>query len=395
MKTDKKLPILFFLILLMGIPVFAIDYGFELSNKGGIRIRDDADFFSEHRATAWMTIPFDINNRNSLALEGSVYTTKKEEGGYTFYLDLDFLRFSFNPVNTDRLTFHIDAGRLPVRDATGILLNQSVDGADFRMSMPFGNMALFAGYTGLLNARKTGALMTADDYADYVSDKIYALGAQRIIGKFTLHIPELAGSTDLIIEILGQYDMRDIIQSDYSELVNTIYGTISLTGAITNSLYYTLTGGVQGGILDTKTEQYSEIAALGLANLMFFPVINNQFFLEFLYTTAPNKVLTTLLPITFQNAGTIYSMGYENLMKATLGWIFTPFSFLNFDVDAKLFMYPGKQDNVESLYIGTEVNAGVTWEVFSDLRVRFEAGIFLPNEEKIQTLLSLKAIFAL
>ncbi|HQB88722.1 MAG TPA: hypothetical protein PLJ76_06905, partial [Treponemataceae bacterium] len=193
----------------------ATDFGLELKNTGGIEKIEDAEFYTDHKATLWATIPFNNANSNSLAIEGSFYASKPAGvDEFDYYVDVDLFRLSLTAQQNEKGKIIVDAGRFPVADATGILLSQGLDGVEVRGIRSFGNFSFLAGYTGLLNARQEKNLMTTDDVMDILTDDIYALGAKRAVAKVTFQFPELLGGADLIVEALGQYDLREQLDSD-------------------------------------------------------------------------------------------------------------------------------------------------------------------------------------
>jgi len=391
--TTTSLFLLFLMIFL--IPVQAADFGAELDNSAGIQNTGDTDWYTTHKITLWGTVPFDTKNRNSLAFEGSFFAEKPASSDdYTYYVNLDLFRFALTPYATQSAKINLDLGRIPFSDVTGYILNQSLDGVDFRGSWGFGNLSVSAAYTGLLNVRKTGAMMSGDDYADSITDDVYAFGAKRGVGKFTIHLPESLGPVDIIMEGLGQYDLRDQVDGDSEELVHTGYGTLMLTGPITGTVFFTVSGTFQTGVLEAE-EDYSENAMLARARIDAFPMPLHHLYGEVLYTTAEGDFFTTFLPITVQTPGTLYGSGYSNIIKGSLGWGFNPRNFLNFDLSGSVFMYPDEMEGSDGLYSATELNAGLTYKATSDLNLRLNGALLFPKDEDMQYQAELKVVFGL
>ena len=398
MKRIIKYGIAIFLLSLASL-TFAIDTGFELTNKAGWKNTGDADGFTDHKATFWVTVPFNNANTTSLSVEGSLYASKPANDTFKFYADLDLFRFSLVPYAGDGVKISMDAGRIPVSDVTGFILNQNVDGADIHGSFKFGNVNFMAGYTGLLNARKSGALMSVDDYADAaVTNAIYKIGSSRAIGKLTVQLPQLIGKTDLIFEATGQYDMRKYTKSDYDELVNTAYGTLSLSGPVTNILFYSVSGTYQTGTMTEKiTDSSGSInSVLGTVHFDLFPAAGNQMNAQFSYSPGEigNFSVAGFIPITFQQAGTLFTEGNRNLMKASLGWNCNPMKQFNFDVGGKAFMYAKTPEGL-NMYRGTEATGGATIKLTSDVKFRLDSAILFLYKQQIQYQASLKAIITL
>lgn len=378
-----------------GSVLTATDYGLELMNKVGVTKLDEAELFTEHKATLWGTFPFNNENTRSLAVEGSMYASRPADmDEFEYYVDVDLLRFSTTIRNDDSGRILLDIGRFPVSDSTGIILNQGMDGFSMEMVRDFGNLSFFAGYTGLLNARQEETLMTVDDSADSATDDIYAIGARRVVGKAVLHIPEIFGSSDLLIQTMGQYDARDHIDSDAAEIMHTVYGTVMLTGPLNPTLFYTVSGTFQSGILDSD-DTYSLHSILAVGRLDYYPVPATQVYTEILYTSGEDSFFSHFQPITSQDAGTLYAGGYSNIIRGTAGVSYNSMDMLNLDGSIAVFLYPQEVDGFDGLYTATEINVGATFRATSDLRMRGSGALLFPKDEDMTYQAELKVIFNL
>ncbi len=383
------------LVLFAIAPAFSLDWGIELSNEVGLDYAEEAEWYTDNQAALWLTAPLDGENRNSLAIEGRFYGARQAESGdITTYLNLELFRFRFVPVTGSGSEVSIDAGRIRTADVTGYIVNQAIDGAEFNGSFAFGNVAAMVGYTGLLNARKTGALMSQDDYLDMATDDLYAFGAKRLVGKATVQIPQLIGTFDLIVEGTGQYDLRDSLESDTLQTIHTVYGTVSASGPLTPKVYATLSGILQTGILKVD-ENYSENAYLALGRLDWFATPKAKISVEIVYTSAENATFSSFLPITFQEAGALFTEGYGNLFKAQLSGLWNPVDIVNLDLACRAFMFPKEIVSGEGIYRGYEIAGGVTFLIRSDLRLRCEGIMYAPKDEDSRYQASLKAVFDL
>ncbi len=397
MNTISKTGILAALVLLSGLPATAFDFGVELTNTGGLRYVEETSWYTDHKSTLWLTIPLGPDNANELAIEGSAYASKPaEETSFKFFADLDLFRLSLVPVTLPQFRLSLDAGRFPAADITGLILNQTIDGAEFHTSLPYGNFDFLTGYTGLLNIRKSGSLMTSDDYSDAEAamDTAYAFGPARAVGKITFQIPQAFGNSDIIFEVLGQYDLRRFIKADYNEIVDTGYATVSLSGPVYAKLYYSVSGTAQAGILDADTS-YSETSALVSLRFDLYPATGHQLFAGVLFSPGDSEYITGFLPVTFQSAGTMYPGGYGNLLRLSGGWQYNPFPFLNTDIGGKVFIHPKEPVADAGLYDSTELTAGATVKATTDLRFRLDSAVLFPAGKNFRYQASLKAILDL
>jgi hypothetical protein len=170
-----------------------------------------------------------------------------------------------------------------------------------------------------------------------------------------------------------------------------------MSGSITNTLYYSMFGTYQTGVLQTVADgsSYSENSAMGSIRLDMFPGPGNQLFAQFIYTPGQNDFFATYLPITFQSAGTLFDAGYANLMKASAGWSFNPVSAVNLDLTGNVFLRSNTATTGDSVYNSTEILGGATFKATSDLKFRLDTTLLFPNTEQMQYQATLKAILAL
>jgi hypothetical protein len=387
--------------LILSLAVFAagfacaMDYGFELSNKAGYSNSSGNDWFTDHKETLWLAIPFTNNNDNSLSIEGSFYASKPEGSNeYRFFADLDLFRLSLLPVSSGKIKIGMDIGRISVSDISTFVLNQAVDGTEMHFSLPFGNIDLLAGYTGLQNVRTGGALMTEDDQSEAGTNDLWAQGSQRVIGKLTFQFPQLVDGIDILFEGVGQYDLRRYLENDPTSTLDTVYGTLCLNGPITNTLFYNLSGTYQGGQLEID-EKGSVNSVLASIRFDLFPAEGDQMYLQVVYVPDRSSFFDNFRPISFQTAGTLYTAGYTNLTIGSVGWNFNPSTAFNFDILAKTFLLSDSIAGFSGFYQGTEISGGATIKATSDLRFRLDGDIWMPEGENLQYKTSLKAIFAL
>ncbi len=383
--------------LLLAQGAFALDFGFDLSNLAGLNNGEEFDWYTDHKETGWVTVPFNEDGTASLAIEGSLYAAKPVgTDGYTWFADLDLLRVRFVPYSSAGARLGMSVGRLPESDVTGFILGQTVDGVEANGVFSFGNMDFFAGYTGLLNTRKGGSIMTNDDQLDNSdhSDDVYGLGSQHAIGKVTLQVPEAFGSVDVIVEALGEYDMRRFLDSGYTSTADLVFGTLAFSAPLGEMAFGTLSGTWQSGVKEENDALGSSNSILATARVDMFPTAKNQVFGQVIYTPLENDFFDVFTPISYQSLGTLYSRNFSNLLRASAGWNFNPYDWVNLDVGGKVFMVGATNDAYPDFYNGSEFNAGATVKTTSDLKFRLDSYFWVPADGTMELQASLKAIFS-
>ncbi len=393
-----KLVLIAIPLLFCGFSAAAFDYGVEIANTTGTRTSDEFGFFYDHKATLWFSVPFNNAKTTFLAVEGSIFASRPILADeYTVVANLDLLRLSHRLVKDESKTLSIDIGRIPVADVAGLYLNTKADGAEFHGVYGFANIDILAAYTGLLNVRSGSVLMSSDDRAETITEELYAFGSPRFIGKFTLQIPQVLSSMDIVTEVAGQYDLRPLVKSEYAQSIHTIFLTLSANGPVPRvpNLFYTVTGVLENGILEESGTSYSVVSGVTSARLDLYPVASNHLYTEVLFSPANDEIVTEFIPITFQSAGALYGRGYENLIRISAGWNINPIKAFNLSAGAKLFMHQEELFIDAGLYDSTEISVGATIEATSELRFNLSTDLLFPKEEDMQYLVSLKAVFNL
>ncbi len=393
----KTLLFALFLTILLITQAVAFDLGMELNNTVGTKSADDFGLYYDHKATLWVSAPFNNDGTSRLDIEGSILATKPILANeYSLVINLDLLRLSFQLANDSAKSITMDIGRIPVSDTSSLYLDSKADGVQFFGIFGFGNLELFAGYTGLLNVRSGALLMTNDDRAESVTEELYAFGSSRIIGKAAIQIPELLGSSDFIAEATGQFDLRTMLQDNYEQSIHTIFLTLGLNGPLgLKNLFYSLNTVIENGILEDEGTSYSVLSGIATARLDFFPGSINHVYTELLYSPPNNAIFSEFIPVTYKPAGTLYGNGYGNLFRISAGWNINPTRSFNLSTGLKVFINQEELIDNDGLYNATEVSLGATVSATSDLRFQLGTDLLFPNNDDMKYQVALKAILDL
>lgn len=396
MILNKKSIVFIFCFLPYAV-LFSFDYGLELANTVGIKETGDFDWYTNHKETVWSFIPFG-NTENSFSIEGSFYGTKPAfSDDFLYFIDLDLFKFSFLAAKKETYSLAIDAGRIQTSDITGNILNQYIDGGELHITLPFANIDFLAAYTGLLNVRKGTGLISADDYKDAQTQDMYGFGSNRLVSKATMQFPQLIGNVDILFEVLGQYDLKDVVSKAQTETIHTMYNTIGLTGPLHRNIYYSLFTTLQLGIREEiVTEKiYSETSILATGRLDFFLPHKNYLFVKLDFNNANTETLTGFLPITYSTAGSFFTQGLANNTIINTGWNWTPMQQLNTNLNFKVFFANLEKDSEDKPYQGIEAGLGFIYKAFNDLKFHLHGSLFFDENSKMYSNASLKIVFAL
>ena len=229
------------------------------------------------------------------------------------YADLELanVRATLPGVPADQAVSEATLGRYAFAEESGLIFSDRVDGSLVRVDLPEVSVQAAAGYSGLIDGRNTGVLMTADDLAD-VADEDERAGSRRIVTSLGATLPQVAERHDLSSGVVAQWDTRDA--DDAGQVLNTQYLYLAADGAVTGDLYYA--AGLVGSANQrdgTVTEEDSglALAALGEGELFLGPEDNHILTLTTWYGSSDGDTLDAYVPISAD--------GVDNLGPADIG----------------------------------------------------------------------------
>lgn len=226
----KKLLLVLAAVLLAVIPAVASDFGGSLDVTGGAAINDTTTISPTAKVTGWVKIPFDKGSFSAEAFYKFSSSIKDEGTDMTNTADLSLLKISL-PLN-DFISLNI--GRYFFSDVTTSVFAMTSDGINATMSSGLLKFSAYAGYTGLLNA----ASSSLD--ADWTTsgDAIYELGSKYMIMLANVSAPNVLGGNTFSFEGTGALNMNGEAKAGVSDGFSRFYGTVSATGPITTTVYY-------------------------------------------------------------------------------------------------------------------------------------------------------------
>lgn len=407
MNTMKSMLLILAGLVLVAGSAFAFegDFGVTLDTStvvsGGVV---DASADSVYKASIWGELFQATSKGGSLDLvaQGSYrYTADRP-----YIFDLDLLRFTglFSAALGDGTAVELKAGRFNFSDATKLILNQTMDGAQISLLFSGFQVRLAGAYTGFILNPSSSIRISADDQLE-ANDNSEFFGPKRIVAMASL------GSDGFALQALAQFDMRD----GGSETIDTQYLGIVGTPRLTPNLYldYNLTASYGQSTVGSKTTNL--ISALGGFGLRFYAeeLAASRAHATVTYATGFTPVVLLLedfsvedfRPITQPPTGLAFSPRLANLLSLDVGYSFRPF-FKNSStvlsniqplVGARVFfrdpvplLVSGTPADIlvsdlkpgsNALYLGTEIEAGVQARIFSDLGLSVRGGYFLPSAD--------------
>ena len=185
MKSINKLVLA--ALLLLPLPAAAFDGGTQVILSGGAAGNGGGrplDWLLAHQVTnlkvqSWFDLPFNEDSMFGLSGQASIKYAQENSYDSISYInivpDIDLLRYYYNNYS-EKGAFSLSLGRFNVADKTGSIINQKIDGMYAGYSASKIQFGVFAGYTGLLNAKNTLIInSTGKNYwTSLLSNSIYA-----------------------------------------------------------------------------------------------------------------------------------------------------------------------------------------------------------------------------
>lgn len=318
---------------------------------------DDLKLVQNDQISLWTKIPVS-EDRNSYIF-GDVSYSFKYDGQdnvarvYNNILNLNILQGNFLWNLKGNSQLQLKVGRFPISDGTVAIFNQVSDGIFVGFKNSKIDLSVYGGYTGLLNSKSVDMLLLdyytiESNYIEETND-FYTLAPKYIPVALNLKIPFRANS--FILQTWGFLDANGANQ-------NRFYGTVGLNGYISKIFSYDL-------VSSFGTINFENISNLSMLDISghFDKFI---FSLSGKYASGKNGSFSQFIGVTKRSV--IYSKFDTEYSSAILGGVnFATLigNFINlqagFDVVFDAF------EDVQ--YRGVQYNAGVNWNIFSDLRL--------------------------
>ena len=409
MKHKKILVTALLAVFLFPLSVFPVDWDFggAFTNSTGL-VSDAFDSSSELEQINTLTLRFEVSGEAETGVTGNFVAQGRYE--YTddraFLIDADVLRFQgvFPGILGDKSVTEINAGRFYFSDPSGMVLAHTADGASFRFLYPNVRISLAGGYTGLLVNPSSDIRMTNLDKSEEDMDlEDTYWGPKRVFAQAAFTFPGLWWLDSLSLFTLAQFDLRD---DSEGTVVDSQYLGLFTQRRYGQNLYQDLFLIAQAAQYSTPDQE--DRYALGLLFGLNFRYLKeswsgSRFNLRMLATPpdiAADDLLDSIpfgvlgfVPMNEPFLGTSVSPELKALGLVELGYSFRPFMkssseiasriqpsvaargyFRTYSVDVNWI----ETNDSDSVFIGTELEAGLAWRIFSDLGLTLTGAWFLP-----------------
>lgn len=243
----KKLTFFIAVLLVIAFPLSALEAGGSLDVSGGAVMTDDTIIISPSaKLTGYIKVPFSGGN---FSTEGYYKATGSVREDFTPVInsvaDLSLLKLTFGGTS-----FSVNLGRFAFSDVTSSIFSMTSDGANFSVNAGLLKLNGYAGYTGFLNAKNTDM----DVVWDYDADAIYPTGSKYAVFLANISAPNFFGGNTFAIEGIGALNLNGPAESGVSDGLNRYYGTASVSGPVSSSVYYSMSA--TGSVLKSSNTYF-------------------------------------------------------------------------------------------------------------------------------------------
>ncbi|TVR07076.1 MAG: hypothetical protein EA403_00205 [Spirochaetaceae bacterium] len=360
-----------------------------------------SEWYEEARLTQrlktgiWSSGLSQLDHGGSLSFTASAGYTVTDDRAYLFDVDLLRITGRFPQLLGQRSFVQATAGRTRFVDPTGLVLNHVADGGVARLTVPWGRFRLAGAYSGLLLSPSSSIRISQTDYLEQSADSEF-FGPRRIIGLFD------ATFGAATIFTVAQFDLRDDADGDS---IDTQYFGLNVAGRVSDSMFaetvlivstgQTVVGAAEDSLFSfvfgtgvrwfAEERRFSQASARALVATPFLPLEEDI-----------GINISEYRPITEPTLGLVFNPRLSNLILTEATYSIRPFAgpmrsaadSLRLSAALRGFFraYKGDSDYLaamnpdsDALYLGTEVELGLSAVILTDLRLGLRGGAFVPN----------------
>lgn len=397
------------LIVVATASLSAVDYDFGLNLRNSTAFiktpqESSAALSQLDSAAAWFELANPISKDGRVSLSGQMAYEYTNERAYLFNLDYFRLSTWVPGLFGAKSVLELNAGRFQFSDASGYIMNHTADGLKIRFIMPSATLALSGAYTGYLLNPKSNVRMTTSDWSEKNDEEANVFGPSRLIADATLSFGDLGKIQNFSVYAIGQFDMR---KGGTESTINTQYLGITLTRLHGTNLYGNFLFNAEYGQLITPNEDDRQVVGFMTGwNLKYIREDWKGSRFNFTLLAAPPDFSTDLipgievglvgyLPVNQPNLGINVSPQMNSLGLAELTYSIRPFmdsangsaSRLQAEIGGRMYFrtwtvqlnWIETDPASDSFYVGSEIEGGFQWRIFSDVGMGFNGSAFIPS----------------
>ncbi len=396
--------------LLAPVHIFSIEWdaGGTFFNSTGF-VSDETTSDTELEQLNTLSLRFEAYNESESGTNG-LFTAQgryeyTDERAYLFDVDILKLSGTFPGAAGNNSVLEASGGRMFFSDPTGMVLSHNADGASFKLLYPGIRLLFAGGYTGLLLNPSSDIRMTSIDLSEEdieMEDNFF--GPKKMFMQSTVTFPEIWWLNSMSLFGMAVFDLRD---ESEGAVMNTQYLGVQTERSYGKNLYQDLFLILQSAKLTVP--DIEDRNALGLLFGLRLRYLKEDFYasrFQFRLIGAPPDVsiddfvdvpfgVLGFVPLNQPVLGESVSPSLTGLGLAELTYSFRPFYGNDSETAAALQPFVGLRGyfrtysvsvdwidtdpDSDSYFIGTELEAGTLWRIFSDLGMEFKGAYFLPS----------------
>jgi hypothetical protein len=440
-RNTMKRTLLLFALILMATSLVAWDFGGYLDNTTGIAKAPvgtgaTASLVQTTTAAAWLYHSF---GNWSLDTQGSYTFTPS----VPVLLDLDRLVLGglFPAEAGGARSFGIQIGRLKFSDATGYVLNHTLDGLKLDIGWASSSFSAGIGTPALIQKPTSSIVMSRLDVLS-LSDGAVKFAPPRLIATVQFTARGLVAGQDLTLGAVAQEDLRSEAQltpefqtafdPTGGGVMDTQYLSLGLSGGIIQGLFHRTYYTINTGRTLTYVEDVDSVTGFsyrytpilghlaGMELSYYLPqVLNSRIRLGGQFSSGDQDSIdyydgntagksSAFVPISASAFSDVFTLQPGNSSHLAVSYSLRPLSGIGVDVlqtelssvsyfrstagdpdSDELDSGPVSEGSVnastDGVYVGTDINLKVVYQPFSDLRIVLGSGLFLPNAAVMTT----------
>jgi hypothetical protein len=342
----------------------------------GVEDADGVDYSGT--LNPWLSTPLDFSRNGAALYLSAGLTAESAKDNSNFIPELLRSELTF-PISEG---MEIKAGRMRYADPLGFIAGGLFDGAGFSLdTSDIGTFGVGAWYTGLLYKRSAGITMTEKELASYNEELDYGnfadtyFAPSRLLFTLDWDYPNLE-RLKLKTALITQVDTSGVFHSQYLAVKANIP---------VKSFVFDL-----GACLElsqvSEENKVSFAGELGAAWILPTPIRDYlSLTARFSSGMSDNSALAAFTPLTAEGQGYILKAKLSGL--STIRFDYTARLHESFSVRAAstYFIlndsetYKGLPESRDGSALGNEFYGSLVWYPFSDLRLNFGCGAFLPS----------------
>lgn len=376
MKKNIK-SVFVFAILLGTSSVFAYDFSAIITDSTKVDYYNgefkDPLLKQSEKFTGAFSTNLSKDGSSSFVAEASVEHKLEKQFGEAVkttndvILDFTLFKFSTSKRLNKKANLSFNVGRFFYSDLSGIVVAQPNDGAFVKYADSKIEFSAYGGYSGLQNVHNVSILTSKGDvWAPSDKKDYYDYTAPYAITSACISFPYFFMNQTVSFEGLGVFNVSG--PGDLKDDDKRVYGTMSLTGPLSSSLFYTING-------TFGTTDFDKIGLLGQFNVSYFTTYKNAVVgMNFVYASGENGKVGSFVGFT---KGTVCLSKdepvYSEIMKFGLNGSFMPKEKLIVSAGGD-FVYKMPENSAE--FYGVMVSGSALYKMYSDLNLSLSVSQF-------------------